>query len=620
MAEKNSTISPSTNNLDPLNVCYSTSTPILDEAVCRHALTLLKAVIHRQLTLNDFLDILYSRWIKLDENFINEKIALEKTIREKGYLKIKYEHQSTIFPEAPSANEILRKRYFIELFGNNKPFNGKHSLIYWGEIFNNHLTSMNWPGDATHDTRLYSFVQKTRDVISRLTDSSINSTNISAHQALGILTNSLTSQTVPAIVDDVDVLLVDDDNLDYPQLISLWVCNADEKWIQTTTLDPFTPSYLQRFAEIPGAIPNTVHIEALGKLKKLHAQGVSINFSCLPDKDSGQFHPSSIISNLSDWQHSNSSIVITTENNEALEEFQDSSGLIFEGTNVQGGIRILSDFSDCHFKAYAKHRLFAEDVEKPLPGEDPRNRGTIVHSVLEKFWTTVKNSSSLKQNTPDQIQTHIRDLTFSSLKEIRHNNATGFGEQFDTLEAENLIEMICDLLELEKSRPDFIVEEAELKKTLELPISGLRFSFKIDRVDRLDNEILLIDYKTGKTDLPNWSDERLPQPQLPSYSLSMGNDVSGICFMVLHPTQTKISGISSQDLSIRGVRPISKVNAYKAFNNWEELNAAWTSALDTLALGYKNGSALVNPKDSNSCRYCEIKALCRISTQDDIDG
>ena len=51
-----------------------------------------------------------------------------------------------------------------------------------------------------------------------------------------------------------------------------------------------------------------------------------------------------------------------------------------------GGMAVLADQSRCPFRAAAVHRLSAESLATPVPGMDPRIRGTWVHAALRRLW------------------------------------------------------------------------------------------------------------------------------------------------------------------------------------------------------------------------------------------
>ena len=604
-----------------LKIQHSGNVALLEEAIAINAIVLLRAVVHGKLLLKEFLDILYSRWLDTNHEALQEKIELEHALRERGSLYVSPKDRSHIFPLNSTSSENIESRYFTQLFGNRKLFSGNHSLIYWGEVFNTHLSNIGWPGSTTNMLRLQPFIQKVRESVSRLTDGSIDNENVSAQKALVILLNATFMQSVPTIVSGVDVLLVEDSNLNLPAIDTVWICNANDNWIPTTTLDPFIATHAQRSATIPGTIPESMHLTTTHSLHQMKAQGTAIYFSCVPDIDSGQHHPSAIVEEFTNWKHKEAATDISpTSYKLPVEAFHDSIGLPFTATIVPGGVNVLSDHSDCEFRAYARYRLNARDQQSPLPGEDPRSRGNIVHTVLEKLWNAIKNSDNLKKLTETQLDDSVRRLTQSTIAQIRKHHATGFGDKFDSLETNNIVELITEFLKIERNRPDFSVVETEFESQLMCHSSNLQFNLRIDRIDRLsDDTLLLIDYKTGKTSLPKWTDERLPMPQLPAYAISKAHSVAGICFMVLHPTETKILGISNHDLTIMGIKSITKINAYNALGNWKQLNDHWLKSLDSLAITIKNGHAHINPRDTNTCRYCDIKPFCRITQQTNID-
>ena len=50
---------------------------------------------------------------------------------------------------------------------------------------------------------------------------------------------------------------------------------------------------------------------------------------------------------------------------------------------------------------------------------------------------------------------------------------------------------------------------------------------------------------------------------------------------------------------------------------WLEVEAWWAARLGRLAYDFRSGEAAVLPRDAAACRYCDLKALCRIRALDD---
>ena len=38
----------------------------------------------------------------------------------------------------------------------------------------------------------------------------------------------------------------------------------------------------------------------------------------------------------------------------------------------------------------------------------------------------------------------------------------------------------------------------------------------------------------------------------------------------------------------------------------------WKAILTQLAVSFRDGEAQVDPKDANTCRYCDLQTFCRI--------
>ena len=78
----------------------------------------------------------------------------------------------------------------------------------------------------------------------------------------------------------------------------------------------------------------------------------------------------------------------------------------------------------------------------------------------------------------------------------------------------------------------------------------------------------------------------------------------------------KFQGVAAQDglipgvVSLAGLRP----QAARTYGSWEDLLAGWRRELDALGVEFASGEARVAPKrGEETCRYCELKPLCRIN-------
>ena len=180
-------------------------------------------------------------------------------------------------------------------------------------------------------------------------------------------------------------------------------------------------------------------------------------------------------------------------------------------------------------------------------------------------------------------------------------------------------------LEVEKRRPDFAVVKTE--DTLEqVHLGGVELRCRIDRIDQVEQGIVLLDYKAGKVDSNACDGERPDEPQLPAYavlrqdSASEGTPLAGIAFAGLHPRNVDLTVVGS----VAGVFPLAAAarNNPRATLSPEELQKqqeAWRATLTRVAEDFAAGVAVVDPKKGReTCRYCAQGLLCRIREADGV--
>ena len=276
------------------------------------------------------------------------------------------------------------------------------------------------------------------------------------------------------------------------------------------------------------------------------------------------------------------------------ESFPDGNAPPLREQKVRGGTRVLADQAACPFRAFARHRLQAEALAAPAAGPDAMDRGNLLHTLMAEIWKEVGTREGLDRD----LSAIISKAAEKAVQEL------GLEGRFAELERARLEKIAREWLEIEKGRPAFDVVAIEQKRSLE--IGGLAFSGRIDRMDRLaDGTHALLDYKTGNRVTPgDWLGARPDEPQLPLYAVTAPEHVSAVVYAKLRRGDMKMAGFSIRENEFPGV---------KQAQSWSAMVEGWKAELASLASGFAQGSAQVDPKRGlATCRHCDLKPLCRV--------
>jgi RecB family exonuclease len=139
----------------------------------------------------------------------------------------------------------------------------------------------------------------------------------------------------------------------------------------------------------------------------------------------------------------------------------------------------------------------------------------------------------------------------------------------------------------------------------ELTLGGGRVRMRLDRIDRVAQGRVILDYKSGRPGSPDWFGERPTHPQLLAYLAATGRDVVALATVNLTAREVRFCGVgASADL-------LPKLRAAPESLAWPAQQAAWEGVLERLIGEFLAGEARVDPAPG-ACDYCHLASLCRI--------
>ena len=398
----------------------------------------------------------------------------------------------------------------------------------------------------------------------------------------------------------------------------LWIMGMNNQALPGTPRpNPFIPIKVQKSKEIPECSAETLRKTMTNRIDRLLSGAGTVvqSYSATDGKD--HFQPSSELSGLQPYRETREFDfpeyvdynTLLSKQFHQCESFVDWRAKPLElSTDIVrfgGDASVLRIQSLCPFRGFAEHRLKARQVESRYIGISPMLRGSIAHRMFEKLYEEFPSKTAVMANEGqrylDSAQVHAR----AAVEEYDSQRVRRLGNEVAETEVERLVDLARQWLNLEKIRGDFDVYEREL--AIDIKVAGFTFRSRIDRIDKLKDGYLVIDYKTGNCSLRDVVGDRPRDAQLLIYAYGLHKHM-GLC----------ISDVAYVKLKRGEVRFMPLLPYVKKYWREEESSiperrmSMWQERLEMIAKGFMGGNADVEPLD-RACEYCHIKPLCRIA-------
>ncbi|MEJ2601701.1 MAG: PD-(D/E)XK nuclease family protein [Gammaproteobacteria bacterium] len=237
------------------------------------------------------------------------------------------------------------------------------------------------------------------------------------------------------------------------------------------------------------------------------------------------------------------------------------------------------------FDAFARYRLRADPLETPVAGLSARDRGTVIHRALERVYRRWPSRSRLAEAGDPARAEAARSAVDAALARFR----IGADERLAGLiamESDRCTGLVTDFVDVDLQRPEF--DEVICEQPRVVRVGPLELSIRPDRIDRVGDGWVVIDYKTGTGGTVVGSDPDDPrQLQLVVYALSQPGPVRALAIAVVHPHRIAYVGVHDGEIDWPG-------RSLKAVEDWDALLNAWKSQAHSLAEAIAAGDARLN--------------------------
>lgn len=499
----------------------------------------------------------------------------------------------------------------------------------WRDTLDRLLAALGWPGErslSSHDFQACSAFRDALDALPGL-DDIVGPVSLGA--AIAHLTEACRERVFQPETEGVPRIQV----LGMLEAASerfdaVWVMGMnDHLWPPPVRPSPLLPAELQRDTGCPNASPEIQLAFAGGIHRRLLHAGAQIVFSSAARDGESELRVSPLVAGLPKSDRTPPRAPTLGERRcaarlaagvDLLERIEDHvAPALIDGDAVRGGTGLFRTQAICPAWAYFRHRLGAEPLETPVEGLDARERGSLVHAVLERFWRGRSSRDLASLGAAGRVSA-IAAAVDAGIALFCAQRETALPPRFLALERSRLIALLELWLAFEDKREAaFSVMACEQK--VEVEIDGIALRLVADRIDLLDDgRRLILDYKTGATiDASSWAAERITEPQLPIYATRVASEhpLAGIAFAQVRLSAQKFAGIAADSGLLPGVAGLEgagKLFDASRFPDWEAVLAHWRTALGNIAAEIRRGEAAVRFTRERDLEYCELRPILRL--------
>ena len=472
----------------------------------------------------------------------------------------------------------------------------------WAGWFMEALTAVGWPGAAARED--YQAIAAVHDVLESFATLEAVTDGISFTRALSFVQGTLADRVFQPRGGDAPLQILGPLEAIGLTFDGLWVMNLhDRAWPAVRPPHPLLPLAFQRAHRLPHAFVED-DIRFAGRvLQDLARAAPETILSCARHDASGPLRPSrALIERAAQEVEApvfRSRLDQAFAARAALEPYPVRAAPLDGARAGPFGAGLLAAQAACPFRAMAQYRLRADPLDAPGYGQTPAMRGAVAHKVMEIWFGEFPEPRAWLALDTDMRARRIAE-TVSAAQAAFAEDYARFPASFMALEARRMGRVLTEFLAREEARPAFTVAGREKEVTLRCGPLAMRG--RIDRVDLVDGRAVLIDYKTGRMPVVDWTTERPEYPQLLFYAVAEGPDVAGIAY----------AGLSARDGGYKAwVRDGDLLPEATMVADWGQATGMWSALLARLAGDFAAGGAAADPLDG-ACEYCGREGFCRI--------
>jgi probable DNA repair protein len=472
----------------------------------------------------------------------------------------------------------------------------------WSTRFGQRLAASGWPGDRVLSSEEHQALSAWQDLLVEFAAAARVQAALTARDALGILVDMAGSWLFAPAGDEAAVQVVSLRESEGLEFDAVWVAGLSaDAWPEPARPDALLELGLQRAAGIPEAVPALQLSRARGRLGRLTASAQAAILSWSARRGDAALTVSPLLSAMPATTASALPVYKGPRHREAVraavgslvEDALDPVRILPSGTHARGGASVLSWQAVCPARAFIESRLNATELRRPRRPLDGRDRGTLVHLLLQHLYSAADCQRGLGELDPDRLRTLFDTAADRAINAVLRAPGPVLA-RLRGLERVRLWQVTQQMQALDRSRTPFTVEAREQDHRQQL--GPLVLSVRIDRVEKLANgQRLVIDYKTGQFSSSGWRGPRPADCQLPLYVVATGS--AGCAVLHFQPGSLRLDGVGADDLDIQGLKSPEQFFREPGLT-WPAVMQRWQASLQQLAEEFASGDFRIDAEHS----------------------
>ncbi|CAI8325193.1 MAG: Uncharacterised protein [Porticoccaceae bacterium UBA1117] len=580
-------------------VNISAGTPLSQTSIINSALGLLEC-LNLKKSLQEWLAILYSPHSLFDQLSIQIRVDAELALRKTR----RFEHSFTEFCRVICLDdEVETRQESLKPLFHLRDTHSQHNRVVqnfsaWADFFNNQLKNLGWPGKRTLNSLEYQqkeHWQRLLEQFSGLDNLGIEVGFVTALKHLRRLAQDAVFHPKTADAPLQILGLLEASGLRFDRL---WILGMDsQNFPASVSINPLLPAQFQREHAMPHSLPERELEIARQLLLGYTCSSNELFLSYSSKKGEEILQPSPLLADIP-------LLPITTlikdvglfpkshlqlDKTDLFKDYAPGFDKLIE--SISTGSALFKNQAACPFNAFVIHRLKAAPLEHPSHGLTAMDRGSILHEILFRLWTQWGSSLELHRQSEQDISEQLEKVSLQVLNHWSIHHSILRGDRYRFIERNRLVKLLWEWIAQEKQRPNFNIESLEIKHTA--TFGDLKISLRLDRVDRIGDKLLIVDYKSGTINPAHWDGERPKDPQLPLYVSAGEPVVNGCAFAQIIGGKIRFTGISDSQL----------IDGEKLSDDWGERVVSWHTSMTALASEFTAGVAQMEVIHASGIAY-----------------